>query len=214
MAEVQGTQQVRQEVLDALHQARQRNYDQAAPILRDGIAAGTDNNEEAAVLHSTLGMILKKQGKMDEAWAAYQQAEEQLPDDPFIQIILSRFLLNERRDFDEAIAKAKQILKLAKEVPSIRHQAYNLLGLSYLRKGKLRKAGEMLSKAMGDRFEGMVTSDNIDFDLVEALAREQHDLEACQRFIQAAYDLARSKKEYANMTQYQRILESFETTNV
>jgi len=211
MTEV-GGQEVCREVLDALHHVHQREYDEAIQILQEGIDAGTEDNEQSALLYSTLGMILKKQGKMDEAWEAYLKAESQLPDDPFIQIILSRFLLFERRAYDDTISKAKQILKIAKDVPSIRHQAYNLLGLSYLRKGQERKAVEMLKKAMSDGFAGMATSDNIDFNLVEALVRENHAMEACQQFLQHAYDLARTKREYPNMTRYQKILDSFETT--
>ena len=209
-----GTQQVRQEVLEAIKLTQERQYDEATQVLRDGIASDVETSDEKAVLLSTLGMILKKQGKLDEAWDAYQEAEQTIPDDPFIKMIIARFLLNVRREYDPAIRKLKQVLKLAKEVPSIRHQTYVLLGLAFLRKNQAGKAAEMLTKSMEGDFEGMVTTDNIDFNLVEALIREQLEIEKCQHFLQAAYNLARVKKEYTNMTQYRKILDSFETTNV
>lgn len=210
----EATQMVRQEVLEALRLCKNRQYEEAVRVLQEGIETNPENEEERAVLYSTLGMILKKLGKTDEAWEAYQNAENCLPDDPFLKIIVARFLINERRQFDQSIRKAKQVLKIAKEVPSIRHQAYTLLGLAYLRKGQAKKAGEMLDHAMEDKFEGMATAENIDFNLVEAMLREKLEIEKCQRFMQAAYNLARSKKEYAAMTTYRKILDSFEVTHV
>lgn len=208
------TQMVRQEVLDALRLCKDHQYEEAVGVLQEGIETGPENEEEKAVLYSTLGMILKKLGKANEAWDAYQNAEKCLPGDPFLNLIMSRFLLNERREFEPAIRKAKQVLKIAKEVPSIRHQAYILLGIAYLRKGQAQKAGEMLDRSMQDEFEGMATADNIDFNLVEALLREKLEIGKCQRFMQAAYNLARNKKEYSAMTTYRKILDSFEVTHV
>ncbi len=205
---------LRQEVIEALKLTQQRNYAEAAQALQQVIDAGIENPEEKAVIYSTLGLIFKKQGQVDEAAKAYQAAENCLPDDPVMKIIVARFHLNETRKYEQVTKRCKEILKLAQEVPSLKHQAYILAGQAYLHKGRTNKAEAMLDKAMEDRFIGMTSSDNIDFNLAEALIRADVAVEKCQQFLKAAYDLAREKKEYPAMTRFRQILDSFESTNV
>jgi len=207
-------QEVRTEVVESLRLVQERNYGGAEKALQDGIDSGSAQGEELAVLYSTLGMIQKKQGKLQEAWNSYQLAERTVEDDPVLKVLTSRFLLNELGRYDDAIKRAKLILKTAKDVPSLRHQAYSIIGLAYLRKGQQRKAIEMLDKAMENHFMGMTSADNIDFNLVEALVREQIAVDKCQDYIRAACEFARSKREFKAMTVFQQILDSFEKTAV
>ncbi len=208
------TKQASSEVIEALQLTQAKQYEEAAQVLEQGLEAGAEDPEEQALLYSTLGMVQKKMGQIEQAHKSYLSAEKCSPEDPVLKIIVTRFLLNETREYDIAIKKAKQILNVAKEVPSLSHQAYTMMGLAYLRKGKVNKASEMLDKAMSESFEGMATSENVDFNLVEAMLREKQDINKCKDFIQAAYNLARNKKEYTNMTAFRQILDSFETTNV
>jgi len=207
-------QEVRTEVVESLRLVQEHNYGGAEKALQDGIDSGSAEGEELAVLYSTLGMIQKKQGKLQEAWNSYQLAERTVEDDPVLKVLTSRFLLNELGRYDDAIKRAKLILKTAKDVPSLRHQAYAIIGLAYLRKGQQRKAIEMLDKAMENHFTGMTSADNIDFNLVEGLVREQIAVDKCQDYIRAACEFARSKREFKAMTIFQQILDSFEKTAV
>ena len=202
--------EVRKEVLEALQQAHKRDYETAVKILYAGIESGSAEGEELAVLYSTLAMIQKKQGKLDQAWTTYQLAEQAAPDDPVLKVITARFLLNERRQYDQAIKRARLILKEAKDVPSLSHQAYTIIGLAYFRKGQQKKALEMLETAMSNNFSGMVSAENIDFNLVEALVREQTALAQCQAYLRAACNLARQQREYKALTVFQKVLDSFE----
>ena len=206
--------EVRNEVLEALRFMRARDYATAIAALETGLTHESINAEERAILYSTLGMILKKQGKLNEAEQAYQNAEQCLPHDPVLALIVARFLLQEKRAFDQVISRCKAILKIVGEVPSFRHQAYTLAGLAYLGKKRPNKAVAMLRKSMLDDFVGMISSENIDFNLAEALLRQGIEVKTCQRFVELAYNLAYSKREYTAMAQYRQILDSFESTNI
>jgi len=206
------TRVVRKEIMEALDLVRARNYEGAEAVLRSGLEAVTDDPQELAVLFSTLGMIQIRQGKIDEAWASYEQAEQATPTDPVLKVIIARFLLTEAARYNEAMKRGKQILKAAQDVPSLKHQAHAIMGLAYFKKGNKKKAGEMLQKAMEDKFLGMATADNIDFNLVEALVRDDLELATCQTYVAAARDFARTKREFKAMAIFQKILDSFGAT--
>lgn len=201
--------EVRKEVIEALQQVQRRNYDAAVKILQTGIDSGNAAGEELAVLYSTLAMIQKKQGQVDQAWTSYQRAEQAAPDDPVLKVITARFLLNERAQYEQAIKRARLILKAAKDVPSLRHQAQTIMGLAYFRKGQQKKAIEMLEAAMRDNFSGMASAENIDFNLVEALVRDQSAIAQCQQYLRAACNLARQHREFKALTVFQKVLDSF-----
>lgn len=211
---VSDTTAVREEVVEALRLTRERKFDEAVDLLEKGLEDGTTSDEEQAVLYSMLGMILKKQGDMEKAWKAYQQAERSIPDDPVLKIIVGRFLADDLDRLDDAIKKGKEILKTAKDIPSFTHQAYCLMGLAYLKKGDKRKAGDMLDKAMRDHFKGIASADNVDFKLVEALLARSLEVEKCRQYIEDAHALAQERKEYRAMTVFKRLLDSLETTSV
>lgn len=206
--------ETREEVFLSLQLVREKNYAQAEEVLLKGVGGEELQAEEKAVLYSTLGLVYKMQEKHDEAWGAYKRAEKELPDDPLLKIIVARFLLNDRPEYDQVIQRAKQILVMAKEIPSFSHQAYSLMGLAYLKKGNKRKAGEMLDKAMKDDFSGIASAENIDFQLVEAFLSRNLEVEKCRRYINSAANLARERREYKLLTVFQKLLDSLETTVV
>ncbi len=204
----------REEVVSALRFAQEKNYEQAENLLHEAVAHEQTSTEEKAILYSTLGLIRKMQGKIDEAWSAYQQAEGILSDDPLLKLIIVRFLIQDREQYDAAIRRAKEILKLAKEIPSFSHQAYALIGLGYLKKGNKRKASEMMDKAMEGEFKNLASAENIDFQLVEAFLGRNLEIEKCKHYINAAANLARERREYKLLTIFQKALDSLETTVV
>lgn len=203
----------REEVISALQFAKEKNYAEAETLLQKGITDQTPP-EEKAILYSTLGLVHKMQGKIEEAWQVYQRAEAQIPDDPLLKIIVARFLIQDHPQYDQAIVRTKQILKVAKDIPSFSHQAYALMGLAYLKKGNKRKASELLEKAMKGDFAGIASAENIDFQLVEAFLSRNCEVSQCRRYITAAINLARDRREYKLLALFQKLLDSLETTVV
>jgi tetratricopeptide (TPR) repeat protein len=204
-----GPTTLREEVIEAIRLSRIRQYDAALDLLKTVLDKNEVGEEEKAVLHSTSALILRQKGEKEEALNAYSKAESCLPDDPILKIILSRFLIEETEQYDLAIKKAKQILKSSKDIPSLRHQAYCLIGHAYLKQGIKKRAVEMLEKAMSNSFAGISSVENIDFSLVEALLRRNLEVEKCQHYVDLACDLARQNREFKAMAKFRKILDSF-----
>lgn len=201
-------QPVRQEILQALQMARLKRFDQAEALLSKIAGSHTGSADERAVVHSTHAMILRKMGRHNEAWKAYRQAEDCIPDDPVMKLIIARFLIDEAGQYDMGIRKAQLILKFGGDMPSFRHQAHALMGLAFLKKNNQKKALEMLEKTMEDHFHGIVSVENIDFNFVEALMRRGIFLDRCKEYLRIAAERAKEKKEYKYMSKFRKILDS------
>lgn len=207
-------QAAREEVLVSLRLVRQKKFGEAEELLTKTAQDEVITAEERAILYSTLGLIYKMQGKLAEADQTYSKAEAALPDDPLIKMIIARFLINDQGDYDRAMKKARHILKVGRGIPTLEHQGHALLGLSYLKKGLKRKASEMLTKAMKDDFGGLSSSENIDFQMVEAFVSRNLEINTCRRYIQAAINHARERREYRLMSLFQKLYDSLEVTEV
>ncbi len=155
----------------------------------------TEDPVALALFHSAMGVSAKMQGRFKEAWRHYDRAEKLLPTDPALKIISARLMITQFNEYDSAIKKAKKVLELIPGNRAFVHQAYTTIGLAHAKQGKKSKALEMLRKSIVENFVGFVTVNNIDFHLVEEVARRGWDSKLCKEFIQKAHDRAKEHRE-------------------
>src|SRR3989338_10057724 len=117
----------------------EKRYDEAEKLLV-GNMAKTDDESAIALYHSVLGVLFKLQGEYKTAWKHYERAEKLLPNDPALKIISARLLIDQFSECDQAIKKAKKVLRLFPDHPVFAHQAYTTLGLAFVKKGDRAKA--------------------------------------------------------------------------
>lgn len=100
-----------------------------------------DLKPDYATAHQWLAFNLAAQGRFDEALASIHRARALEPTSLIMNADVGTILYFARR-YDEAIAAAEKTLDLD---PSF-VQAYNILGLAYLRKGMLDEAGAAFAR--------------------------------------------------------------------
>ena len=209
-------QEIQGYIYRAFQLMKQKNFTEAESILKtklDTLGDGGDKTE-LALLFSTLGVMEKYRGDQKAAWRHYEKAEKLLPDDPALKIISARLLIDAFAQYDTAIKKTKKILKLAKGIPSFEHQATTTMGLAYLKKGDKKKAVQMLDKAMEDNFQGILSAENIDFNLIETFMHRNIEREKCKAYAQKALALAQKTNEEKPLQFISKFLDSFEVTEI
>jgi tetratricopeptide (TPR) repeat protein len=179
-----------------------KQYSDAEKLLANNMAR-SDDDASIALFHSVMGVLFKVQGEYKTAWRHYERAEKLLPNDPALKIISARLLIDEFAEYSQAIKKAKKVLELVPANPVFVHQAYTTMGLAYVKKGDRKKAVEMLEKSVVGDFEHFITSQNIDFHLVEALLKKGAGVGVCREFLRKAKTFA----EKANETNYISLLD-------
>ncbi len=198
------------EIYEAFRLMKEKDYAGAESLLQKGAAtldeADPAQAETGALYHSTLGVLDRLQGKTKEAWRHYEKAEKFLPDDPSLKIILAKFLIEEFAQYDGAIKKMREVLKMAKGVPSFEHQAHAILAIALLRKGERKKAVEMFQAAMEGDFQKIVTSQNINLDLIAAFTARNAELALCRDYLTKALALAQLRKEPPMTELFQKLL--------
>lgn len=189
---------------------KSKQLEDAEKLLTSNLAK-TEDKTATALYHSALGVLFKMKKDFKEAWRHYERAEKLLPEDPALKIIVARLLIDQFSQFDQAIRRAKKVLKILPDNPVFVHQAYVTMGLAYLRKKEKQKAIDSLEKAVVNDFEGFVTAKNIDFQLVEMLLRNGWGVEVCYRFMTRALAFAKLKKEKEYSDAFQKMLNAFES---
>lgn len=205
---------IQQEIYQAFRKMKERDYSGAETTLREGLKkleAGPDPVQEALYL-STLGVLCKLRNEPKEAWRCYEKAEKLMPDDPALKLIMAKFLIDQFAQYDTAIKKAGRALKLAKGSPSFEHQSHATLALAYLKKGDKKAAIKMLDKAMEDDFAGMVSSQNVNCEVLEAFLARNLEKERCRCYLEKALRLAVEKKEQKQIQFFTGLLDSLEIT--
>lgn len=155
----------------------------------------TQDDTAIALYHSVLGVMCKKRGDYKEAWKHYSRAEKLLPNDPALKLISARLLLEPFAEFRQALKKAQKVLELIPNNPVFVHQAHITMGLAYLKKGDRKKAVHELESAMQGNFQGFITAQNIDFQLMEALWKKNWGREVCAQFVEKALNFASNTRE-------------------
>lgn len=180
-----------------------------AERLLAGNMSKTDDDVAIGLYHSALGVMYKMKGEFKTAWRHYQRAERLLPNEPSLKIISARLLIEQFAEYDQAMRKAKKVLELAKGVPAFEHQAYVTIGLAWVRRGNRKKATAMLIKSMGKNFEKFVSSQNIDFNLVEALLRKGWAEDECKAYLTQAREFAIGAGEEKFVRLFDKMLDAF-----
>ncbi len=201
-------------IYDAFRRIKEKDYGAAESLLREGLqkAESGQKSMEQALFHSTLGVLAKLKGDYKEAWRCYERAEKLLPDDPSLKLIMAKLLMDQFAQYDQAIKKMKQVLKLAKGSPSFEHQAHATMAVAYLKKGDRKKAVEMFDLSVGRDFEGVSSAENLNFEVIEAFLSRSFEIERCKAYVQKSLDLARSHGEEKPIQFLTKLLESFEVT--
>ena len=88
------------------------------------------------------------------------------------------------------------------------------MGLAYLKKGDKKKAVQMLDKAMEDNFQGILSAENIDFNLIETFMHRNIEREKCKAYAQKALALAQKTNEEKPLQFISKFLDSFEVTEI
>ena len=210
----ESAQEVKSYIYDAFHLMKEKKFEDAEKRLKRELnRLGEQGNvQEKALLYSTLGVMEKYRGDQKAAWRHYEQAEKLMPDAPALKIISARLLIDSFAQYDTAIKKVKKVLKLSKGIPSFEHQALTTMGLAYLKKGDKRKALEILDQIMTNHFAGILSAENIDFNLIEALLRRNVGREKCKEYTKRAMALAQKTREKKPLDFITKLLESFEVT--
>lgn len=170
----------------------------------------TKDDIAIALYHSALGVLYKMKREFKVAWRHYSRAEKLMPNDPSLKIISARLLIEEFAEYDQAIRKANKVLKLAKGNPVFEHQAYTTMGLAWTGKGNRRKATNMLLNSVTEDFEGFISAQNIDLNLVEALLKKGWAIEEARIFLKKALVFAKAKGEEKYITLFSKIGSAFE----
>lgn len=186
-----------------------KQYDNAEKLLHNNLTK-TEDKVALALYHSALGVLFKLKTDFKTAWKHYERAEKLLPDDPALKIISARLQIEHFSQHDQAIKRAKKVLKIVPKNPVFVHQAFITMGIAYARKRDEKKAVEMLKQSIVNNFEGFITSKNIDFHLVEMLLRNAWGIEDCRLFLTKACDFAKAKKEKDFEKLFQKMLDTFE----
>ncbi|MDO8643615.1 MAG: hypothetical protein Q7S00_01430 [bacterium] len=202
-------QKVSQEIFKAFSLIKEKKFFEAERLLQDNLQKKDPQKEPVAcaLLYSTLGFLNRARGEMKAAWRMYEQAEKQMPKDPSLKIIMARFLIEEFSQYGTALKKAKTGLKLAEGIPSLEHQARTVIGLAHLKKGNKKKAVQALKLLLEIGFEEMISAENIDFTLIEALLHRNLERDLCQQYVQKGLEFARGKNEKRAILIMQKLLE-------
>ena len=207
-------QEVQPYIYKAFQLMKEKRFEEAEKLLKEKIEKLGDKGDKTALslLYSTLGIMEKYRGDKKAAWRHYEKAEKLMPDDPALKIISARLLIDAFAQYDTAIKKAKKAIKLSKGIPSFEHQAITTMGLAYLKKGDKKKSVEMLEKAMEKDFEGIISAENLDFNLIEALLHRNVERNKCKKYAQKALALAKKTREEKPLQFISKLVESFEVT--
>lgn len=214
MSETTATQGVRQEIYEAFRRMKEKDYPAAETVLQEGLkrAEESQNGTDAALIYSALGVLAKLKGNHREAWRLYEKAERLMPDDPSLKIIMAKLLMDQFAQYDAAIKKLKEVLRLAKGSASFEHQAHASLAVAYLKKGERKKAVAMFDRAMTDDFSKIVSAENLNFEVVEAFLARSFEVDRCRRYVEKGVALARNRKEEKPLQFLRKLLDSFEVT--
>ena|SRR3989338_50369 len=204
--------EIDKEIYTAFQKMKERDYQAAQSLLDKGLQKAElgKDNAQTALFYSTLGVLAKIKGEDKEAWRHYEKAEKLLPDDPSLKIIMAKLLIDKFAQYDNALKKLKQVLKVAKGSGSFEHQAHATMSIAYLKKGEKKKALEMLDRAMVDDFRNVTSAENLNFEVIEAFLARNFEMERCRRYVEKALDLARSRRETKPLQFLTKLLESFE----
>ena len=207
--------EIDKEIYTAFQKMKERDYQAAQSLLDKGLQKAElgKDNAQTALFYSTLGVLAKIKGEDKEAWRHYEKAEKLLPDDPSLKIIMAKLLIDKFAQYDNALKKLKQVLKVAKGSGSFEHQAHATMSIAYLKKGEKKKALEMLDRAMVDDFRNVTSAENLNFEVIEAFLARNFEMERCRRYVEKALDLARSRRETKPLQFLTKLLESFEVTS-
>ena len=187
---------------------QQKLNDEADRLLNSNMGK-VDDNVSIGLFHSALGVLYKLKGEAKTAWKHYQRAEKLIPEDPALKIITARLLIEEYSEYDQAIKKVKKAQSFVKENPVFLHQIHVTLGLAYLFKGQKKKATMMLAKSMENDFAGFVSTQNVDFQLVEALLKQGVATNDCKTFLIKARTFASKQREETWVELIDRMINTF-----
>lgn len=214
MSDTTITETIQEEIYAAFRKMKEKNYSAAEELLRNGLqkVEAERNKTHVALYYSTLGVLEKVRGDFKAAWRHYEKAEKLLPDDPSLKIIMAKLMADEFRQYDTAIKKYKQVLKLAAGSGTYEHQAHAGMAIAYLRKGDRKKAVEMLDQAMVEDFSRVTSAHHLNFEVVEAFLSRNFEVDRCRTYVEKALSLATARKEQKPIQFLSRLLESFEAT--
>lgn len=209
-------EEVQKEIYEAFRKMKGKDYAAAQAILEEGLkkAESEQDKMRAALFDSALGVLSKLRGDFREAWRRYERAEKLLPEDPSLKIIMAKLLIDQFAQYDTAIKKLKQVLKLAKGSGSFEHQAHATMAVACLKKGDKKKAIEMFEKAMEEDFERVASAEGLNFDVIETFLARNFEVERCRRYVEKALALAKKRKEEKPVQFLTKLIESFEVTVV
>jgi Tfp pilus assembly protein PilF len=205
---------VSREIYEAFRRMKDKDFAGAETLLKNGLekAESEKNAVQSALFFSSLGVLSKVKGDFKEAWRYYERAEKLMPEDPALKIIMAKLLIDRFAQYDNALKKLKHVLKVAKGSASFEHQAHATMAIAYLKKGEKKKAVEMLDEAMTDDFANVTSAENLNFDVIEAFLSRNLEAERCQKYVEKALALARSRRETRPAQFLEKLLESFEVT--
>ena len=125
---------------------------------------------------------------------------------------MSKILIDQFAQYDAAIKKLKQTLKIAKGSGSFEHQAHATMAIAYLKKSDKKKALEFLELSMESDFDHVTSAHNLNFEVIEAFLSRNLEVERCRTYIEKALALARKRQESKPVQFLTKLLDSFEVT--
>lgn len=175
--------------------------DQLYPLLKQAEDSKNENN--LGLVYSIFGMYYRARKEYKKAWKSYEFAEKLIPNDPSIKLISTRLLIEQFAQYDLALKRIQKIKELVGTDFTFLHKAYTLEGLAYLKQGDPFQAVESFKKSMGNHFEGLQTSYNLDLKLVEAFMKKKIEPQLCKTFLEEALLFSKKKREKV----YEKVIE-------
>ena len=201
-----------QKIVELIHL---KKFKEAEEKLEKGVAESKKNKDPVleACIYSIWGMLCRLKQENKTAWRYYEKAEKLLPENPSLKLISARLLSEVFNQYETAIKKCEKVLKLANKSRPLCHQAQSLLGWIYLKKGNSKKALKFLEEAMEDNFSRMISAQNIDFKLIEALLRKKIGFKECRNYLEKALQFAEKMKEPKEVEKIRQVLVHFPTVS-
>jgi len=174
-----------------------KDYDSAEEELKKGYAEAVDIEDDdlLGLFFSAFGVLYKLRGDFKKSYKFYQQAEKLLPENHSLKIITSILLIEQFKQYDTAVRKLEKILQSGITDPAIKHHVLLKMALGYFKMSEKDKAKACFENVIASDFNELRSALNIDFKTVEAFVEKEYALDRCEKFLNKALKLAKSKKE-------------------
>lgn len=172
-----------------------RKFNEAKRLIIEGIKSSKDRPELLIAYYISAGMMFRLEGIPKYALKSYEEAEKIVPDDLHLKFIIAKLMAESTPQYEEVIERIENIIPIIQGKFEYEHAAASILGLAYLKKGKVDLAIKMLERSSGEEFKGLRHVSQIELTLVENLIKQNLAHKECREFLNQAAKFSRRCQE-------------------